>query len=73
MCAVCPPTLQRITNLATFGLLKFHLLRQEQVVLSNFSVGNWCRSGNLHCRHNQHLRSRSPHPVNPKTSISKAT
>ena len=47
-------------------LLKFHLLRQEQVVLSNFSVGNWYRSGNLHCRHNQHLRSRSPHPVNPK-------
>ena len=47
-------------------LLKFHLLRQEQVVLSNFSVGNWYRSGNLHCRHNQHLRSCSPHPVNPK-------
>ena len=24
------------------------------------------RSGNLHRRHNQHLRSRSPHPVTPK-------
>ena len=48
-------------------------LRPEREAQSRSVVGNLCPSGTPHCRHNLHHHSRSPHPINPKTSISTVT